>query len=470
MAPRKSVQKTHNQTEAPYMMKKKHIIGILVSSLLLIAGTFGQLQSKERKKEISEAGYQELFHVIMSHIRNEYVEEIPPQKLWDGAIRGMLEATGDPHTMFLDPELFRDLQVGTQGSFGGLGIEIEIRDSILTIVSPIEDTPAMRAGLKAGDRIVEIEGESTSGITINEAVEKLRGVPGTSVNITVARQGYEEFLKFDIVREVVKLQLVSSTIIDGKNIGYLKLRQFSSTAPDDIRAVLEEFKAKKIRGLIFDLRNNPGGLLDAAIEISNFFIDQGDIVSTKGRIKQFDSVAKADPDKVIFKDLPLVLLVNEGSASASEIVTGAIKDHKRGIIVGTKTFGKGSVQNVMRLSHDTGLKMTIQKYYTPSGAMIHGKGIMPDYEVPGHEFTTQEKRNYHDIMEQGLLQKFAETNKVYNDESVAKFKKYLESKHLGLSDYAMRLLLKQEINRYKKRDVYDLELDEQLRKAISLVK
>jgi len=450
--------------------QKNRLIGIALSILLIVVGAAGQLHGNSGPETISEQGYISLYHTILHHIKEDYVEEINSKDLWKNAIEGMLKATDDEHTIFLDTDEYSDLKTGTKGDFGGLGIEIAMRDSILTVVTPMEDTPAMRAGLQSGDKIVEIEGKSTREMTLQEAVKQLRGTPGTTVNISIAREGEEELIKVDIVREVIKITIVESGIIEKNNIGYIKLKQFAETATMDMANAIHDLEAKKVKGIILDLRNNPGGLLTAAIDISNFFIKEGVIVSTRGRHKINDKIEHADPRKVIAGDMPLVILVNGGSASASEIVTGAIKDHKRGIIVGTKTFGKGSVQSVIPMEFDTALKMTIQKYYTPSGESIHKKGIEPNIVVKPYEFTRDERRHFHDLTEAKILEKFVKDHKTYNEESVARLKTLLKEKGFALSDYATRFVLKQEITSLGKRPLYDLELDTQLIKGVQQFK
>ncbi|MES0491287.1 MAG: S41 family peptidase [Leptospirales bacterium] len=445
---------------------KKNLIGITVSLSIFIAGAWGQLQSKPG--HITEAGLRELYNTVLHYVENDYVEEIPSRELWFGAIKGILKATGDPHTRFMTPEEFDDLRNDTRGNFGGLGIEIALRDGILTVISPIEDTPAMRAGLEPGDKIVEIEKETTQGITLIEAVKKLRGKPGSSVNITVVREGEAESLSFDIIREIIKIKVVTGGMIEGTKIGYIKLKQFSEPSTRDIANMVKQLKENGAESLILDLRWNPGGLLDAAYKISNIFINEGVIVSTRGRRKAEDQIFQANPRNAIAADMKLVVLVNEGSASASEIVTGAVKDHKRGIVVGTKTFGKGSVQRVLQLPYNTGIALTIQKYYTPSGESIHHKGIMPDHEVKPLDFTKEDKQNFRVIREKKLVDKFIVDHKEYNKANIALFKKYLEDKKLPLSDFALQFTLKQ-ATFSGPRPIYDLEFDVQLKKAIKLL-
>lgn len=454
------------ESRAASAMRRKKYAGLLLCIGLLIAATAAQLESGQ-SKEISEEGLTELFNAALFHIRNDYVEEVPRQQLMFGAIRGMLASLDDAHTRFMTPDETNELQTEMRGNFGGLGIEISQRDNVLTVVSPIEDTPAMRAGIRPGDKIIEINKRSTRDLSLNEAVKLLRGKPGTTVNISIVREGEDEILSFDIVREIIKIQVVASQFLEKERIGYVRLKQFNQTAADDLAKVLLDFKKKQVRGIILDLRWNPGGLLDAAHRIANFFIKSGVIVSTRGRKKELDRVFNADPSVAIVPDTPLVVLANEGSASASEIVTGAIKDHKRGKFIGVKTFGKGSVQNVINLMYGTSMALTIQKYYTPSGASIHKRGIEPDIHVPALDFTRDDRRHYREIREKKILQNFVKENNVYNEETVKKFQRMLAARGLELSDYAARRALKEELTKNSMRPVVDLELDVQLQRAIA---
>ncbi|MFO1471991.1 MAG: S41 family peptidase [Turneriella sp.] len=387
-----------NTTTSTTAGRRKKLLGLAVCLTLFTAATAGQMDANSRK-EISEEGLTELFNAALFHVRNDYVDEVSRQALLFGAIRGMLGALDDAHTRFMTQEETNELQTEMRGNFGGLGIEISQRDNVLTVVSPIEDTPAMRAGIKPGDKIIEIDKKSTRDLSLPDAVKQLRGKPGTSVNISVVREGEDEMLSFDLVREVIKIQVVTSQFLENEKLGYVRLKQFNQTATEDLAKAIAEFKKKKAKGIILDLRWNPGGLLDAAHRISNFFIKSGVIVSTRGRKKELDKVFNADPSAAIAADFPLVVLANEGSASASEIVTGAIKDHKRGKFIGVKTFGKGSVQNVISMMYGTSMALTIQKYYTPSGVSIHKKGIEPDINVPALDFNKDDRRHYKEIRE-----------------------------------------------------------------------
>lgn len=320
----------------------------------------------------------ELFQKVLHFVETNYVDKdkVKNQELIYGAIKGMLESL-DPHSNFLPPQVFKDMKIDTQGKFGGVGIEIGMKDNILTVISPIEDTPAWKAGLKPNDRIVKIDNESTKGLSLMEAVSKMRGKKGSDVNLTIYRQGFEKTKDVKITRDIIKIQSVKSESLE-KGYPYVRLSNFNESAAQDIKKALEKYeKEGKIQGLVFDLRNNPGGLLDQAVEVSSLFLDDGVIVSTIGRDPNQKEVKYAVKGNAR-KDFPVAILVNTASASASEIVAGALQDHKRALIMGQPTFGKGSVQTVIELAPDTGLKLTIARYYTPSGVSIQEKGIQPD--------------------------------------------------------------------------------------------
>jgi carboxyl-terminal processing protease len=318
-----------------------------------------------------------LFTDVLAIIQNQYVDETEPREVIYGAVRGMLRAL-DPHSSFMDPESYREMQVETSGSFGGLGIEITIRDDQLTVVAPIEGTPAWRAGIQPGDRIVRIEGLPTKDMSLPEAVKRMRGPKGTKVTITVAREGLKEPLDVTLTREVIQVQSVRTQEIE-PGIGYIRVRQFQERTAQDLVGAIEKFeKTGRLGGLILDLRNNPGGLLSAAVEVAEEFLGDGKlIVYTEGRVRNQNMRFTAHAKKAV-TDVPLVVLVNQGSASASEIVAGAIQDHGRGVVLGQQTFGKGSVQTIIPLADGSGLRLTTARYFTPKGRSIHGKGITPD--------------------------------------------------------------------------------------------
>lgn len=321
----------------------------------------------------------EVFADVLSLVEANYVEKTDPKKLIEGAINGMLR-TLDPHSSYMTPEFFKEMQAETQGEFGGLGIKITINEGWLTVVAPMEETPAWKVGLKPRDKIVQIDGEDTHEMTLMDAVRKMRGKKGTSVTLTIVRDGFTEPKDYEIVRDIIHVSSVKSTMLDGK-VGYIRLRSFSKTAGQDLTTALGDLQKEGMKSLLLDLRNDPGGLLNQAVEVAENFLKEGElIVYTKGRIKDQD-MRFTVTSKKHKQTYPMVVLVNGGSASASEIVAGALQDLKRAVIVGTQTFGKGSVQTVIPLKGNAGLRLTTARYYTPSGRQIQGIGITPDIVV-----------------------------------------------------------------------------------------
>lgn len=317
--------------------------------------------------------YLDLFNDSLAKIEGTYVEEVDPKDLIYGAIRGMLSSL-DPYSVFLDEESFSDFRVTTEGEFGGLGIQITVRDGILTVVSPIEGTPAYDLGIRSGDRIVAIEGESTRGITVDGAIESLRGDPGTKVNITIRREGVDEPLDYTITRDVIRIDSVPYAFMLDDRLAYVRVSRFSRTTAEELTETLDELDSQGMTGLVLDLRSNPGGLLSQAVDVSDIFLETGElIVSTKGRVKEQNQSFYARTPARYGRDFPIIALINGGSASASEILAGAIQDWDRGIVVGTTSFGKGSVQTLMRLrplTKECAMKLTTAKWYIASGRAI----------------------------------------------------------------------------------------------------
>ena len=358
----------------------KKFFTVFISLLAFFSLTTLAISQIDQKVKDDLYSQIELFSYTLTTIQADYVEELSPKDLIYGSLKGML-ATLDPHSQFLDPDEYKDLKTETEGKFGGLGIEISIRDGLLTIITPIEGTPAWKAGIKAGDRIVKIEDELTKDITLSDAVKKLRGKPKTEVTITILREDEFKILEFTIMREIIHIEDVKNTQILQDNIGYIRLTEFREDSAKAFREALDDLTAQGADSLILDLRNNPGGLLNVAIKITEEFLPAGEvIVSTKGRRLSQNTVTKSTNRRHLV-DWPMVVLINEGSASGSEILAGAVKDNKRAIIVGAKSFGKGSVQSVIPLPDGSGLRLTTSKYFTPSGTSIHGIGIEPDIAV-----------------------------------------------------------------------------------------
>jgi carboxyl-terminal processing protease len=321
----------------------------------------------------------EAFSNVLNLVQENYVEEVDSQKAIEGAIRGML-TTLDPHSSYMKPDDFKELQVETQGSFTGIGIEITMKDNILTVVSPIEGTPAFAKGLKAGDKIVKIGDEQTQDMSLMEAVKRLRGPKGSEVTISIHRKGWPDLKEITLIRDIIPIHSVKAKLLE-PGYAYIRIINFQAQTTTDFKKAYADLeKQGKIKGLIVDLRNNPGGLLDQSVKIADIFIDEGVVVSTKGRIKEQNSVFYAR-DNSPKHNFPLVVLVNEGSASASEIVAGALQDHKKAVIIGAQTFGKGSVQTIIPMDSGAGLRLTTARYYTPSGRSIQATGITPDIIV-----------------------------------------------------------------------------------------
>ena len=335
----------------------------------------------------------DLFGEVIEKIKKDYVDDVNESKMMDSAINGVLQSL-DPYSAYMSPELFNEMQTDTRGEFGGLGIEIGMESGVVKVISPIDDTPAEKAGIKAGDYIVKIGNEQVQGKSLMEAVKLMRGPVGTSIELTIRRKNVKKPLEFKITRKIIEIKSVNSEILgDKKNLGYIRLKSFIENSDKQILGIVKKFeKDSKINGYILDLRNNPGGVLTQAINITDFFLDDGEIVSTKGR--------KASETRKFFarkgdqiKGKPIIVLINNGSASASEIFAGALKDHKRAIILGENSYGKGSVQSIIPLRNGGGMRLTISKYYLPSGDSISEVGVTPDIvvEEKGDDFKINSK-------------------------------------------------------------------------------
>jgi carboxyl-terminal processing protease len=372
---------------------------ILFITLLLLAPC-----GDSRVAAIDRATYKGLktFTEVLDMVEKNYVEPVEAEKLLQGAINGMIKSL-DPHSSFMTPEMYRELEVETRGSFTGIGTEITLKKDVLTVVSPIEDTPAFKAGVKAGDQIIQIDGKSTKDITLQEAVTRLRGPRDTKVTLTIMREGFAKPREIEIVRSTIQIQSVKKRIYD-QHIGYIRISSFQERTGDDLRKALREIegKARPLQGIVLDMRNNPGGLLTQSVEVSDAFLKSGVIVTTRGRSRSMESkaVASDSGDEPL---CPIVVLVNEGTASAAEIVSGALQDNGRALILGTQTFGKGSVQTVIPLEEGAALKLTTARYYTPSGRSIQAEGITPDIVVkPLRPADEGEEGDNHAVRERDL--------------------------------------------------------------------
>ena len=457
-----------------HVISFRAITSVLLIGLLVVGSGLSPVWaqvSEKNPKATPVDSYEKLktFSEILSLLEANYVEKVDANELIDGAIRGMLK-TLDPHTSYLPPESFKQMKVETSGRFGGLGIEITIKKGILTVVTPIEDTPAFKAGVKSGDRIIKIEDESTLDMTLSDAVERLRGEIDSEVNITIFREGMDEPLKVTLVRANIQVKSVKSKIYDG-SIGYVRIRSFTKTTSRDLDKVLDEFRGKQVKKLVLDLRNNPGGLLNQAVEVSDRFLKPENlIVYTQGRTEE-QNMRFTTHDRVQRVTYPMIILVNGGSASASEIVAGALQDSSRAIILGTQTFGKGSVQTIIPLSDGSALRLTTARYFTPSGRVIQENGISPDItvEVPVAAKKVQEEKDKDEeevnkekvkmrkfLREKDLRQHLKGKKSFGEEESKAKVEKKSEEE-----------LKKEELMASLKED---LEKDIQLKEAIALLK
>lgn len=398
--------------------------------------TFGPSVWAERQVPQAELPLDELrtFTEVLVRVKRDYVEPVQDEKLLENAIRGMLSGL-DPHSAYLDKQEYQDLQVGTRGEFGGLGIEVGMENGFVKVVAPIDDTPAARAGIQAGDLIIRIDGKPVKGMTLSDAVTLMRGKPGTIIKLTVVRESEDKPFDVTIKRAIIKVQSVKSRMLE-PGFAYLRISQFQSHTGEDVLAALDELKQQdtgKLQGLVLDLRNNPGGVLNAAVEVADDFLTEGRIVYTQGRIDSADMSFSATPDDLL-DGAPMVVLVNGGSASASEIVAGALQDHKRAVIMGSQTFGKGSVQTILPLRDGAAIKLTTARYYTPSGRSIQAEGIVPDVTV-ANVTVTKAGDNGVGMVSEADLSRHLQNGQ--NAEANGKQGKRAAEKNLASEDYAL---------------------------------
>ena len=387
-------------------MLRKHLLRPLIASAVIVMPLSGiaeetavDITEDQSAIESSPQIQQELplqdlrtFTEIFERIRSSYVEEVDDKTLFNNAIKGMLNSL-DPHSAYLQEEDFSDLQENTSGKFGGFGIEVGMENGLVRVITPIDDTPAQRAGIRAGDLIVSLDGEPVMGLSLSDAVELMRGEPGTPITLEVRRKGEAELLSFTIERAEIKVASVRTEMLDGE-IGYVRLTQFQENTGIELQEALRAWQnGSDLNGLILDMRNNPGGVLQAAVVVVDTFISEGLIVYTEGRSHMSDVRYEARKDTLV-PDIPIVVLINGGSASASEIVAGALQDHSRAVIVGTQSFGKGSVQTVLPVSETAAVKLTTARYFTPDGRSIQAQGIVPDIVVEQSEVTPSEQQYY----------------------------------------------------------------------------
>jgi carboxyl-terminal processing protease len=376
-----------------------------------------------------------VFTEVFEKIKNDYVEAKTDKDLIESAISGMLTNL-DPHSAYLDEEAFAELQVGTTGQFGGLGIEISMEDGFVKVVAPIDDTPAQRAGMQAGDLIIRLDDKSVKGMSLSEAVKIMRGEVGTSIELTVVREGAEKPLKFNITRDIIRVKSVKFRSLE-EGYGYIRITQFQSRTGDNLADAISQLKDENenLKGIVLDLRNNPGGVLNAAVRVSDAFIDKGLIVYTEGRTEDSDNKFHATSGDLV-KDAPIVVLINGGSASASEIVAGALQDHKRAVIMGTPSFGKGSVQTILPMNNRTAVKLTTALYYTPNGRSIQAEGIVPDIVTERLKVSNADKPALDRIKEADLSNHLGNGNGKKDNAAKAK-KDEEDKKSLASEDYQL---------------------------------
>ena len=452
-------------------MKNKERFFWISLTIILTSHLFFPLEkafaiSREAEK------YLQIFHEISTLIESDYVEQVEDKNVYLGAIKGMIGALGDPHTRFMEEEDFKQLQEETRGSFGGVGIEVTQQDGALLVITPIDDTPAQKAGILPQDKIIEINGQSTEKMNIADAIKIMRGVAGSPVTLKIKRKTSKEPFNVTLIRELIKIQFLKSSFLEKEKLGYIRLSQFMGreSTSSDFKRIIREFQDKKATGIIVDLRSNPGGLLDLSIDLSDLFLPEGkDIVSVKGRGEKLIRVYKSTTSQDKILEIPMVVLLNNGSASASEIFAGAMQDNKRATILGNQSFGKGSVQNIYPLSHKTGVALTIQKYYTPSGVSIHKKGITPDIVINQIIPDEDEKNNLDKIIKGNMVNTFVTENPGYTEKNVNLFNDLLTKKGLKLRPQVARYVLKREYNLGQSAPIFDREFDLQLNKAIDIL-
>ena len=456
---------------------KKSYKAFAVCFLLAVSQCFSQ-SSADSELKLSSFQYIKRFNYVFDQILQNYVDELDPKILYEGALKGMMEAIGDPYTVYLDPDSMRDMNETTSGNFGGVGLTISKptentpeKPAYVEVASPVEDSPGAKAGIQSGDKIIAIEGEPTPSMTMNEVLLKLRGEIGAPVTITILRGAN---MKFDVtlVRALIEVPTVKYGMIEGTSIGYVRLIQFTPETPIRLQDALDKFQANNYTGLIMDLRDNGGGLLNSGVSVADKFISEGPIVSTKSRIPtenlQFTASSSSTTVK---KDIPVVVLINRGSASASEIVAGALKDYHRAYLVGERTYGKGSVQQIRYLTYNysEGFKYTTARYYTPSDINIDKIGIPPDLEISNlKKFTEDEEKKYIEMLNSKVITDLVEKNPNMSEADIALAAVKI-SKEYGFEERLVRRLIRVQVQRLQPAALYDLDWDLQLNEAIKIV-
>jgi len=437
---------------------KRFLVIIVILSSIIGLFLFARVQGSDFLSELGP--------LITAYraIQNEYIEKVEPSQLMEGAIKGMIESLEDPYSHWMDEEIYNEMKQEKEGEFGGVGIQITIEDNFLTIISPLEGSPASKAGLEPKDRIIKIDGESAEKITLTEAMKKLRGEPGTKVKMTIQRREEENPLEFTITRAIIKFPNIKEETLK-ENIGYIKIVGFTNeNTAEDLRKALIKLKTIQIEALILDLRYNPGGLLTQAVEVADEFLSSGVIVSIKGRDSSQNQVYSAHQQGEGEK-IPLIILINQGSASASEIVASAIKENKRGILLGEKTFGKGTVQAIIPINKEGAMTLTTAKYYTPSEISIEGEGIEPDIKVEAFKLTEEEKEILVKLKESKLIEEFLIQYPYWEQVDLTSLRSELEKEEITIEKELLQRFLRQE-DKNKDNDILN---DLQLLEAIEIL-
>ena len=453
----------------------KKTIKVIAAVLLLCSFQCFAESSVENDSKITSFQYVKKLNSVFDFVQQNYVDEIDPRILYEGALKGMLDAIGDPYTLYLDADYMRDLNDTTSGSFGGVGLSISkatestaAKPAYVEVASPIDDTPGAKAGIQAGDLITAIDGLPTPSMTMNEVLAHLRGEIGTAVTVTILRG---TSMKFDVtlIRALIEVPTVKFGMIEGTKVGYAKLIQFTPDTAQRLQDALDSFEKDGYKGLIIDLRDNPGGLITSAVDVADKFIDNGPIVSTKSRLVFENSQFSANKEKTTVKNIPIVVLINKGAASASEIVSGALKDYHLAYLVGERTYGKGSVQQVIPLSSTDGIKITMARYYTPSDMNIDKIGIPPDKEIKNLEdFSEEEEKLYVDMIKSEVINRAAESKPNMTEADIAAEAKKI-IKEYPLEERLVRRLIRVQVQKTQPSVLYDLDYDLQLKEALKAV-
>lgn len=465
-------------TEKTYSTLSRHFTKAMAIFFLSIASSqcFAKSASKTADPRYEQdKRYLEIINSLYYYIQQNYVEDVDPEVLYEGALKGMLEALNDPYSVYMPKEEWRSLKDTTVGSFGGVGLSISKptenkpdKPAYVEVAQPVEDSPGFKAGIQAGDLIIAVDGVDTSTITMNEVLDLLRGTVGTDVTVTIRRGKNMEFNRV-LTRAVIENPTVKYGMIENSKIGYIKITEFSSNTANRVQEAIDSFNENKYTGLIIDLRNNGGGLLSAAVDIADKFIDSGVIVSTKSRISYENSVYTAHRNKTTVRKIPVIVLINEASASASEILAGALKDSHVAYLVGARTFGKGSVQVPSELVNNDGFKITVARYYSPSDTNIDKIGIPPDREINYPIFTEDEENTYVDLISSEEIEKYVEAHPEMTEEDIKLFAQTL-SETYPLELRFIKKLIRNEVDRLKPSRLYDLDYDIQINEAIKILK